>query len=102
MCIRDRVICIDDGSQDGTRAIVQAYARRDARVRCIAFDENRGVSSARNAGLCAARGAYIGFCDADDWADAEMYQTLYDAAQGADLSLIHISACAEASRAMNT
>ena len=60
------VICIDDGSQDGTRAIVQAYARRDARVRCIAFDENRGVSSARNAGLCAARGAYIGFCDADD------------------------------------
>lgn len=81
------VICIDDGSADETGAILAAYTARDSRVQAIVFEENRGVSCARNAGLGAARGEYIGFCDADDWADADMYESLYLAAQGADGAL---------------
>lgn len=81
------IVCIDDGSVDETGAILSKYAARDDRVQVITFRENRGVSCARNAGLREARGAYIGFCDADDWADAEMYALLYHAAQGADGAL---------------
>lgn len=75
------ILCIDDGSGDETGAILRAYVAKDARVQVIAFSENRGVSCARNAGLRAAHGAYIGFCDADDWVDANMYEALYQAAR---------------------
>jgi len=57
------LIIVNDGSQDGTLA--QAHAVADARVRVL-DQANGGVSSARNTGLAAARGAFIGFLDADD------------------------------------
>ncbi len=59
------VIVVDDGSDDDTQGIAQAYAARDARVRLLA-KANGGVSSARNAGISAARGDYVAFLDADD------------------------------------
>ena len=75
------IICIDDGSRDETADILREFAAKDARVRPIFFEKNRGVSCARNAGLAAAQGECIGFCDADDWVDADMYEQLYRAAQ---------------------
>jgi len=69
------LILVDDGSTDGSTAIVEAYARKDARVRAV-HTENKGVSSARNTGLDLAQGDYIGFADADDWIDADMYARL--------------------------
>ena len=57
------VIVVDDGSEDGTAAQVRALS--DPRLRLL-VQENRGLSGARNSGIRAARGAYIGFCDADD------------------------------------
>jgi hypothetical protein len=59
------VIVVDDGSSDGSRAIAEAAARSDARVRVICQD-NQGVGAARNAGLALASGAYVNFLDADD------------------------------------
>lgn len=58
------IIIVDDGSKDATNAIAQSYTG-DPRVRVIR-QTNRGLAGARNTGIAAARGEYIGFCDADD------------------------------------
>jgi glycosyltransferase involved in cell wall biosynthesis len=57
------VIVVDDGSTDDTALVAQAFA--DTRVRYI-YQENRGLSSARNAGLREASGVFISFLDSDD------------------------------------
>lgn len=57
------VIVIDDGSTDHTRAVVESFGER---VRYL-WQENRGLSSARNRGILAARGEYIALLDADDF-----------------------------------
>ena len=59
------VICVDDGSTDGSAAILAEYAAKDTRVR-VRTQENRGQGAARNRGLEVARGEYIYFVDADD------------------------------------
>lgn len=76
------VIAVDDGSPDGSGAILDQYAQKDKRIRAI-HKANGGVSSARNAGLAAAKGEYIGFVDGDDRLLPEMYQNLMaEAMQG--------------------
>lgn len=59
------LILVNDGTKDGCPAIMAEYARRDGRIREI-HKENGGLSSARNAGLEAARGEFIAFVDSDD------------------------------------
>ena len=58
-------ICIDDGSTDGSGAILDEYAAKDKRIMVI-HAENRGVSAARNAGIDIASGKYVTFLDGDD------------------------------------
>ena len=80
--LRDiELIFVCDGSPDHSLAILRRVESLDSRIRVIAFEENQGVSAARNAGLDAARGDYIGFCDGDDWAEPQMYETLLRAAR---------------------
>ncbi len=64
---RLELIAIDDASQDGSAAILEACARADGRVRVLRQPVNGGVAAARNAGIAAAHGDYIAFLDADDW-----------------------------------
>lgn len=59
------VICVDDGSTDGSAGILRRFAERDERVRVIS-QANAGVSSARNVALDAARGDIVMFLDGDD------------------------------------
>ena len=82
------IILVDDGSPDNCPALCDAAAARDARIRVI-HQKNGGLSAARNAGLDAARGKWIGFVDSDDYIAPEMYEALYKAVQstGADLAL---------------
>jgi len=61
------LIIVDDASTDGTTALIERYANRDARVRPLLQARNAGVAAARNAGIAAASGAYIAFLDSDDW-----------------------------------
>ncbi|MFN3955459.1 MAG: glycosyltransferase [Pararhodobacter sp.] len=60
------VICINDGSSDGSRDVLEGLARTDERVRVLDNDRNRGPGFSRNAGITAARGDYLFFLDADD------------------------------------
>ncbi|WP_138466177.1 glycosyltransferase family 2 protein [Poseidonocella sp. HB161398] len=57
------IVVVDDGSTDRTAAIARAFG--DRRIRLVQ-QPNRGLAGARNSGIAAARGRYIGFCDADD------------------------------------
>jgi glycosyltransferase involved in cell wall biosynthesis len=59
------LVVVDDGSADATRAVAEAFARDDDRVRVIS-GPGRGVAAARNAGVSAARAGLVAFCDADD------------------------------------
>lgn len=61
------LILVDDCSTDGTSAVIEGYARSDARVRPLRLAANSGVAAARNAGIAAARGAWVAFLDSDDW-----------------------------------
>lgn len=58
------IIVVDDGSTDKTPEILETYAS-DPRIR-ILRQRNRGLAGARNTGIDAAAGLFIGFCDADD------------------------------------
>lgn len=58
-------VCVDDGSPDGCGAILDDYAKRDARFRVI-HQSNRGVSAARNAALDVTTGEWVQFLDSDD------------------------------------
>lgn len=69
------VILVDDGSADGSGALCDAYAARDGRFRVV-HKANGGLSSARNAGLDAARGEYILFLDGDDYLAPDAVQSL--------------------------
>lgn len=69
------LIIVNDGSTDGSEKICNDLMSTDDRIITI-NQENLGVSAARNAGLDAAAGTYIGFVDADDTIDPDMYELL--------------------------
>ena len=81
------VILVDDGSPDGCPAICDEYAREDRRVRVI-HKENGGLSDARNAGIDAAKGKFLGFVDSDDYVHPRFYELLLQALkeEGADIA----------------
>ena len=71
------IILVNDGSTDNSGKICDKYKMQNNRV-VVIHQENQGVSIARNKGLDAATGEYIGFVDADDWIDDNMYEILYN------------------------
>lgn len=82
------LICVNDGSADNSRAILEEYRKRDARIK-IVDKENGGLSSARNAGMEAAKGEFYSFVDSDDWIDKTMLEKLYNKIQdtGSDIAI---------------
>lgn len=85
------IILVDDGSPDNSGKICDEYAEKDNRIKVI-HKENGGVARARNAGLDAASGDYIGFVDSDDWIEKDMYELLMENAKAYDAD---ISMCGE-------
>lgn len=80
------IILVNDGSTDRSAEICDALRASDARIRVI-HQENAGVSVARNVGIAAATGEYLGFVDADDSIAPEMYATMLQTAEetGSDI-----------------
>lgn len=80
------IICVDDGSTDGTSGILAEYAARDARIHIIT-QENAGPGVARNAGLLHAAGKYVIFLDSDDWFEPDFLHCMVQNAEetGADV-----------------
>ncbi|SEA10600.1 Glycosyltransferase involved in cell wall bisynthesis [Pseudobutyrivibrio sp. ACV-2] len=69
------IILVNDGSTDSTLEKCTELAACDSRIRII-NKENGGQQSARNEGIKNVKGEYIGFVDADDWIDCNMYENL--------------------------
>jgi len=81
------IIAVNDGSTDSSLSILQNYAKRDSRVFVI-NKNNEGVSAARNDGVQAANGEYIGFVDPDDWVNLRMYEEMFQSAEEINVDIV--------------
>lgn len=91
------IILVDDGSPDNSGVLCDELAQTDARIQVI-HKKNGGLSSARNAGIKAAKGDYICFIDSDDYVAKDYVSTLYGLMQkhGADLVKInYVEVCTD-------
>ncbi len=70
------IVLVNDGSTDGSLAVCRRIADKDPKVKVVS-QENRGLSGARNAGVAAASGEYVGFVDSDDLVYPDMYENLW-------------------------
>jgi glycosyltransferase involved in cell wall biosynthesis len=77
------IICVDDGSTDGSGALLDRWAERDSRIRVV-HQSNGRQGKARNAALNIAQGEYVGMIDSDDYIPKEYFERLYNAAVEAD------------------
>jgi len=81
------IICINDGSTDGSLAILREYAERDSRI-VMVDKENEGYGIGMNIGLDRAMGEYVGIVEPDDFVPEEMFEELYNKAKEYDLDVI--------------
>lgn len=71
------LIIVDDGSQDETKNIIQLYANRDERIKCIFLNINQGVANARNIAIQNANGRFLAFLDSDDlWMKEKLFEQI--------------------------
>ena len=97
------LILVDDGSPDACPQMCDAIAEQDSRVRVI-HQKNGGLSAARNTGIEAARGNWLGFVDSDDFVAPDFYEKLYHAAvnAGADCAMCSVQLIHEDGSRMDT
>ncbi len=84
------IICVNDGSTDGSLNILQKYAQMDRRI-IVLDQENQGQGVARNNAMKIAKGEYIAFVDSDDWLDSNMLEILYGTAKSNDANVVQCS-----------
>lgn len=82
------IICVDDGSKDGTLAALESYAKKDSRIR-ILHQKHKNAGAARNYGISEAKGEYLMFPDADDEYSHNYISRMYEAidSNNADLAI---------------
>lgn len=81
------IICIDDGSSDGSLEILKMYAGKDERL-FVYTQENQGLAKTRNRGLEIARGEYVQFLDSDDWLETDAIENLYRVSRERQLDIL--------------
>ncbi|MBP3826185.1 MAG: glycosyltransferase, partial [Butyrivibrio sp.] len=85
-----QIIVVDDGSTDGTPGKADELADKYSNVQVI-HKKNGGSSSARNVGIDAATGDYLGFVDSDDYISGIMYSSMMEAAMRTGADMIQIA-----------
>lgn len=80
------IVLVDDGSPDMCPIICDELAEQDSRIKVI-HKANGGLSDARNVGIGASKGDYIGFVDSDDYIDCQMYEMLYKAISSGEFEM---------------
>ena len=93
------IICINDGSTDNSLEILKEFEQKNVDIKVFS-QKNKGQSIARNFGIRQAKGEYIGFLDADDWADEQMFEELYKNAKtfDSDIAMCSIKTYDETTR----
>ena len=81
------IICINDGSTDGSLQILKEYAEKDSRI-ILVDKKNEGYGVGMNIGLDKATGEYIGIVEPDDFVPLSMYEDLYNIAKKNDLDFV--------------
>lgn len=81
------VICIDDGSLDGSLEILKEYAGKDERI-SVYSQKNMGLAETRNRGLKKAQGEYVEFLDSDDWLKDGAVEMLYEVSREGQLDIL--------------
>lgn len=81
------IICLNDGSTDGTPGILREYEAKDSRIKVV-DKPNSGYGATMNIGLRMAQGKYIGIVESDDYIEPEMYETLCNAAEKDGLDIV--------------
>lgn len=71
------IVVVDDGSTDNTRQVVEQLQQKDSRIRYF-YQENKGVSMARNLGIDNAEGTFITFLDSDDALEPIFLETMHN------------------------
>lgn len=94
------IICVDDGSDDGSAEIAASYGKKDGRV-CVHRQMHQGVGASRNQGIAHARGTYMIFVDGDDWIEVNMLEQMVAEAEKncADVAVCSASVHCETSSA---
>lgn len=81
------IICIDDGSTDGSEVILDEYSSKDSRIKVI-HKSNSGYGNTMNNGFAAAIGDYITIVESDDFAELNMLEKMYEYAVDTDADIV--------------
>ena len=81
------IICVNDGSTDNSKAILEEYAAKDSRIKLL-MQDNSGAGVARNNGLKIAAGKYVAFLDGDDIYEPDMLKKMYSKAEKYSLDVV--------------
>lgn len=80
-------IFVNDGSTDASQLILEEYSKIDQRIVLI-YQENKGVSAARNAGIIKSNGSFITFIDSDDYVSNDYLKVLYSAISSSEIEIV--------------
>ena len=85
-------VFVNDATPDNSMAIVQnvvnEYPERKHQIKIIHNTENIGITQTRARGIEMAVGEYIGWCDADDWCELDMFEKMYEATKDASIDIV--------------
>ena len=82
------IIVVLDCPTDGSDKVIREYAAKNERIKVIENSENLRAGLSRNAGMDAASGEYIGFCDHDDYVATDMFEQMYNTAVKTDANMV--------------
>lgn len=81
------ILCIDDGSTDDSKKIVEEFRKKDKRIKYF-YQENSGPATARNYGIDQSMGEYLIFVDPDDWCEPQMCEKLLEKIQQTNVDFV--------------